>query len=170
MRKEIKNISLASVFSALLAAFVILAGAFELLDLCCAAICSVIMYVSMIEIKGKYPFLIYITTSVLSLIFVPMTTSCLYYIAFFGFYPIIRHKFKKIGKTLSKLVCLCLFNITMVLLYLLFRTVFAINNEPAIMYVILLITANVFFVCFDYALDVFAFLYIVKIRPRLRLK
>ena len=170
MGKEIKKISLASVFTALSVAMIIAGSAFELLDLTVSALCSVTVYISMIEIKGKYPMLIYVTVSVLSLIFVPISTSSLYYIAFFGYYPIMRHKLKKIGKTVSSLLCLLIFNITMILLFLLFKAIFDLQNEPTVMYLVLLITSNVFYLCFDYALNVFAFIYIKKIRPKLGLK
>lgn len=170
MRKEIKKISLASLFSALSAALIILGGTMDMLDLTVAAVGSMLVYISMIEIKGKYPFLIYITTSVLSFIFVPMTTSALYYVAFFGYFPIIRYRIKKLGKVISKIICIGIFNVSMILLFLLFKAVFAMQNEPMYMYVILLVTSNIFYLCFDYALDVFAFIYITKIRKKLNLK
>lgn len=170
MKKEIRNISLASIFSALSVALIIAGTSFELLDLSVAALCSITVYISMIEIRGKYPLLIYATVSVLSLIFMPMSTASLYYITFFGYYPIIRHKIKQKYKAISVLICLLIFDITMVLTLLLFKTVFSLQNEPAFMYIILLITANIFFLCFDYALNIFAFIYIKKIRTRLGLK
>ncbi len=170
MRKEIRNIALASIFSALSVALIIMGGIIELLDLTVSAFCALTVYISMIEIKGKYPFLIYLCTSVLSLIFMPLATSTLYYVAFFGYYPIIRHRLKKAGKLFSKLICLATYNVTMILLYILFKAVFALQNEPATMYIILLITANIFYLCFDYAMDVFAFIYLKKIRTKLGFK
>ncbi len=168
MSKEIRKITLASIFSGLTVALIIVGSLFELLDLSCAALASLAVYISMIEIKGKYPFLIYLTSGVLSLILIPLSSASLYYVAFFGYYPILRFRLRKMKKLFSKLICFGVFNITMVMLYLVFKAVFALHNEPYIMYIVLLITANVFFLCFDYALDVFAFIYIKKLRPKLQ--
>lgn len=168
MSKEIKKITLSSIFSGLTVALIIVGSLFELLDLTCAAFGALTVYISMLEIKGKYPFLIYLTASVLSLILIPLSTATLYYVAFFGYYPILRYRLRKLKKVFSKLICFGLFNFTMILLYLLFKAAFALQNEPYVMYLVLLITANVFFLCFDFALDVFAYIYIKKIRPKLK--
>ncbi len=170
MKKDIRNITLASIFAALSVAMIVLGSFIEMLDLTVAAFCALTVYISMIEIKGKFPFLIYLSTSILSLVITPLSTAVLYYIAFFGYYPIIRQKLKKAGKLVAKAICFLIFNITMILLFLLFKKIFALQNEPAFMYAILLLTANLFYLCFDYALDVFAFIYIKKVRPKLKLK
>lgn len=169
MKTKIRKITLSSIFAGLSTALIVLGSVMEIFDLTTAAFCSLLIYISMIEIKGKYPFLIYLTTCVLSLIISPMTTATLYYVAFFGYYPIIRHKLKRLKKTLSKLICFGVFNASMLLLFCFFKAVFSYQNEPIFMYVVLLVTANIFFFCFDYALDVFAFIYIKKIRPKLNL-
>jgi len=170
MRKDIKKLTLASIFACLSVVLIMLGNVIELFDLTVCAFCAMLVYVSMIEIKGRFPLLIYLTTSVLSLIIMPLSTATLYYCAFFGYYPILRQKLKKAGKFLGKIVSYAIFNIAMILLFLAFKAVFALHNEPPVMYAVLLITANIFFLCFDYALDVFAFIYIKKVRPKLNLK
>ncbi len=170
MSKEIRKISLSSILAALSTVLIIAGGVFEILDMTSAALGALIVYIADIEIKGKYPFLIYATTCILSLIFMPLTTATLYYIAFFGYYPIIKKAVKKLPKLYARIICFVVFNLSMLVIMLLFKTIFAMQNEPVLIYVLLLITLNVFFICFDYVLGVFSVIYIHKIKPKLNFK
>ncbi|MBE6681456.1 MAG: hypothetical protein E7600_04125 [Ruminococcaceae bacterium] len=168
MRKETKNITLSALLSSLIVVLIVLGTFVELLDITVAAICSLIVFVIKIECGGKYPFLVFLTSSVLALIFVPMSTATLYFIGFFGYYPILKFVFKKMPKALRKIICVLIFNISMCILMFCFKTIFALQNEPWQIYVALLVTSNIFFICFDYLLDVFIFIYIKKIRPKFK--
>ena len=170
MSKEIRKISLSSILSALSTVLIAAGAFFEILDMTSAALACLIVYITDIEVKGKYPFLVYVTTCILSLIFVPLTTSTLYYISFFGYYPIIRKAFSKLKKLYCKLLCFGVFNIAMTATLLLSKTVFAMQNEPYWIYILLIAALNVFFLCFDYVLDVFVIIYIRKIRPQLNFR
>ena len=168
MKKEIRFIALASIFSALIVVFITLGTFIEILDITVAAICAIAVHIIRIETNIKYQFLVYITSSILCLIFTPLSTATIYYIGFFGYYPIIRQKLSKLKKTSRKIICTLLFNAVMFLLMLLFKAVFALQNEPPEMYVTLLIMLNVLFFCFDYLLDIFIFIYLKKIRPKFK--
>ena len=166
MRKDIKNISLSSVMSALIVVLLMTGTFIEIIDITTAAICTLAVFIIQIEAKTKYALLVYFTSSALSLIFIPLSSATLYFVGFFGFYPILRHALKTIKKILRKLLCLMIFNINMCALFFLLKAVFALQNEPFELYVALIITANIFFICFDYLLDIFTFFYIKKIRPK----
>lgn len=168
MKNDIRKTALSSLLSALIVVFILLGTFIEMLDITVAAICALIIHIVQIEVKGKYPFLVYITSSILSLIFTPLSTATLYFIGYFGYYPIIKLKMIKFKKWHRKLICALIFNASMCLLMLLFKTVFALQNEPWQIYVALLVTLNIFFMCFDYLLDVFIFIYFKKIRPKIK--
>lgn len=168
MRKDIKKIALSAIFSALIVVLILMGTFIELLDITVAAVCALTIYIVQIETKEKYPILVYITSSVLSLIFTPLSTATLYFVGFFGYYPILKQKLIKFKKQIRKLISILVFNVAMISLMLLFNAVFALQNEPAVMYVLLLITSNVFFFCFDYLLDVFTFIYIKKLRDKIK--
>lgn len=168
MKKDIKNITLSSIFSALIVVLILLGTLVELLDITVAAVCALIVFIVKIESGGKYPFLVYLTASILALVFIPMSSATLYFIGFFGYYPILKTVFRKLNKYLKKLICIIIFNISMCALMLLFKAVFALQNEPWQIYVALLVTSNIFFICFDYLLDVFIFIYLKKIRPKFK--
>lgn len=168
MKREIKKITLSSVFSALIVVLILLGTFIEILDITIAALCALAVFIILIEAGGKYPFLVYLTSSILCLIFTPLSTATLYFIGFFGYYPILKTKLKGLKKRVVKIICALVFNISMAALMLLFKAVFALQNEPPIMYVLLLITSNVFFFCFDYLLDVFTFIYFKKLRDKIK--
>ncbi len=168
MKREIQKISISAIFSALIVVMILIGTFIEVLDITVAAVCSLIIYIVQIEAKGKYPMLVFLTSSVLSLIFTPLSTATLYFIGFFGYYPIIKKLFSKLGKGIRKIICIIIFNAAMIFMMLLFKTVFALQNEPFAMYAALLITLNIFFLCFDYLLDVFIFIYLKKIRSKIR--
>lgn len=170
LKKQIRKITLSSVLSALIVVFLLLGSFIETLDLTVCALCTLIVFVCEIEIGEKYPLLVYLTSCVLSLIFQPLSTATLYFVAFFGYYPILRKKMKKLSKRTRKLICAIIYNMAMILLMLVFKAVFALQNEPWQMYLVLLVLSNVFFFCFDYLLDMFSFIYIKKIRTKFKFK
>ena len=168
MKNDIRKIALSSLLSALIVVLVLFGTFIDLLDITVAAICALIINIVQIEVKGRYPFLVYVTSSILCLIFTPLSTATLYFIGYFGYYPIIKTKLTKLKKVYRKLICVLFFNVAMCLLMLLFKAVFALQNEPWQVYFALIITLNIFFICFDYLLDVFIFIYYKKIRTKIK--
>lgn len=94
MRKEGKKTTRRLTVSAILAALgvvlLMLGSLVQVLDLSMAAIASLLAVFAVIEIGGKYPFLIYAVTSVLSLLLLPVKTAALIYFVFAGYYPILK--------------------------------------------------------------------------------
>ncbi len=169
-RNSIKKITLCSILSALAVVLIFLGSAVEMLDITVASVCSLIVYISMIECGKKYSFLVYWVASVLAFIFTSTTTTTLYFIAFFGYYPILKYYLRKLPKPLKKTICAVIFNVIMALLMLIFKAVFGLKGEPYYIYILLLLAENLFFFCFDYLLDVFYFIYLRFIRSKINFK
>ena len=168
MKKELKKIALSSIFSALTVVLLLFGTFLEVFDITVAAICSLVTFIVQLEAKNKYAFLVFLSSSVLALIFSPLSSATLYYIGFFGYYPLIRGLFTKCKKITRKLICFSVFNVSMVLIMLLFKVVFALQNEPPAIYIALLVTLNIFFLCLDRIFDVFPILYVKFIRNKIR--
>ncbi len=81
---------MSAVISALGVVLLMLGSLVQVLDLSMAAIVSLFVVFAVIEIRGPYPFLIYVVTSVLSLLLLPVKTPALVYAAFAGYYPILK--------------------------------------------------------------------------------
>ena len=67
----------------------------EVLDLTFAVIASLLTVYAVIEIGGIYPWLIWIVTSVVALLLLPLKTPVLFYALLTGYYPILKQKIER---------------------------------------------------------------------------
>lgn len=166
LKERIRILSYSSISASLITVILLLGGFFDILDLACASVCSLFIHVLMYEMGKKRALLIYAVSSVISILLLPMRSCSLFYVAFFGYYPVLKeylsNKIK--SKPILKTVLLLIYNIVMILLFVLFKTVFGMQNEPVYMYVLLLITSNVFYFAFDLLLSRIMIIYNYKIK------
>ena len=87
--KTAARTALAGMFSALSVVVLFLGYATGVLDLCAVAVTSMFIAVSMIELGGAYPYLVWAVTSVISLVILPDKLLAFEYILFGGIYPIL---------------------------------------------------------------------------------
>lgn len=78
---------------------------------------SVLILFAVIEIDKKWAFGCYAATSVLSLMLIANKEAVIYYVAFFGYYPIVKAVLegKNIPRVLEYILKFTVFNVTMVL-------------------------------------------------------
>ena len=167
---DIRKTAFSAILTALSVTLIFLGGLFDILDLTVSAACSLITAAAIVEVGIKYSALIYFAASALSFVIFPMTTAGIYYAAFFGYYPIARRYIKKLPKTISAVLRFALFNAVMIIIMLVFKEIFALQNEPASMYVLLAAAGNVFFFCYDLVLDKFDIIYKHKLKKIFRFK
>lgn len=89
-KKTTRRLAVSAVLAALGVVLLLLGSLVQVLDLSMAAIASLLVVFAVIEIGGKYPILIYLVTSVLSLLLLPVKTAALIYFVFAGYYPILK--------------------------------------------------------------------------------
>ena len=86
-----------------------------------AGICGIIIYLTNLMFNAKYSFLVYVVSSVISIVLTPTKSAVILYIVFFGIYPIIYSLLKKIKnkilKNLIKIITLAVFSIVLNILY-----------------------------------------------------
>ncbi|MBO5757437.1 MAG: hypothetical protein J6S28_07050 [Clostridia bacterium] len=80
------------------------------LDLSMAALASLITVWAAEELDGSYPWLIWLVTSLLSLLLMPFNTAAWEYLLFAGLYPMLRVLLEKIPRVPRFFVKLTLFN------------------------------------------------------------
>lgn len=94
MRGERKKTTLRLTLSAILSALGVillwLGGLVQIIDLSMAVLVSFLVVFAVIELRGKYPYLIYAVTSVLSFLLLPANTAAMAYVLFAGYYPIVK--------------------------------------------------------------------------------
>ena len=148
----------------------LLIGSFvEVMDLSAAAIASLLCVFAVIEYSGASPWLIFAVTSVLSMILLPTKTPALMYLAFFGYYPIIKEKLERLPMVPSWALKEVIFHAAMGLLYLALKlfvpSVDLSFSLPVIAFVLL---AEAVFILYDIAMSRLISFYLVRLRERFR--
>lgn len=144
----------------------------EVLDMAMAAIASFAVIIAVVEYGKGAPWAIYAVTSILALILLPSKTPAAFYALFFGFYPILKEKFERLGKLARWVLKEAVFNVCLALMLLasafLFTTV-ETELESPLLIVATVLLAEVVFVVYDIALTRMISLYIFRLRDRLRI-
>ena len=160
-RTETKKFALASLFCALSAVLCAVGCLFDMVDLCACTAASVIIALSDRELGGRYPYLVFAASSALLLILFPTASATVYYILFFGYYPLLRRFCERFPRLVRTAVKFAVFNAAIVLSYFLLTKLLlsAEAEESTLMLAALWITANIFFAVFDFAMSVFMLAY-----------
>lgn len=167
-RTRTKKLAVSAVLSALGVVILYLASIFETIDLTVTMFASFLSVFAVEEIKGRYPFLIYAVTGVLSLILLPSKFCALVYLLFFGIYPAIRPHLQRLPRLLSWVLKLVIFNASLGLLVLLCR--YFLPEIAAEGFGLLLFgAATAAFLIYDILLSMLLRLYHLKYRKLLRL-
>ncbi len=167
-KNKIKNAAICAVFAALSVVLLFFGTMLDILDLTVAAACSIISLIVLSETGTRYALLMYFASSVLAFLFMTSSSAVIYYISFFGYYPILCNRLSSFPKIVSKLLSFAIFNAIMVADFLIFTKIFGIAGEPWWMYIALAATGNIFFAAYDYALPVFRFIYEKKLKKKFR--
>ena len=115
----------------------------------------------------------FVSTSLLSLLLVPDKECALMYIFFFGYYPIVKALLERIKLRPIELVAkFALFNAAFAAILLLGTFVFGIDAGQTGDFgkytaIVLFLSGNIMFICYDYCLTKLVSLYIRKYRPRI---
>lgn len=142
----------------------------EVIDISMAVIASLLCVFAVIEYGGSAPWLVFAVTGVLSLLLSPRTPSMMY-VVFFGYYPILKEKLEAKGKKISWIFKEVIFNVALVIMLVLLKTLFMTTADiPIELVVIAVVLAELVFVLYDFALTRLISLYIFKIRSRLKIK
>lgn len=168
-RTETKKIALASLFCALSVIICIIGCVFDMADLAATAAASVTVALAGIELRGKYPYLIYAVTGTLLFLLFPTSTVTLYFILFFGYYPIIRGILIKLPKLLSMILKFAVFNAAIVAIFFLMKKLLLFEDaetSEAWLIPALWVVANIFFFVFDFSLNIFMMAYIRVFRRK----
>ena len=113
-----KMLTAASMLCALSVVLMLAGSIIDVMDLSVAAICSFIIAIAAIELGGAYPLLIFSVSSVLGMLLLPNKLPALYYLLFFGWYPIAKKPLDRLNKPLgfTLKMLLCSLSLTLILL------------------------------------------------------
>ncbi|MBQ7348147.1 MAG: hypothetical protein IJW55_09320 [Clostridia bacterium] len=173
IRKRTKYLTVSAMLAALGVVFLMLGSLIEVLDITVAVLASILCIYAVIEMGGAYPWLIWLVTSVLSLLLLPQKTPALFYTFFAGFYPILKEKLEKLKRPVSAVLKIVVFHLCLGLIVLVMKLflpdqlVFdGMEWLPIALYVMCLVC----FVLYDFALTQVITFYLVKLRKRFGIK
>ena len=171
-REKTRRLAVCAMLSALGVVLLYLGALVEVIDISMAVVASMLCVFAVIEYSGAYPWMIFGVTGILSILLLPNKTPAAMYLAFFGFYPIIKAKLEGLPKVLSWVLKEIVFNIALAVMMVLVMFVFTVGEtEVGFVYIAVFVLLCEFaFVLYDIALTRLISLYIFKLRHRFRFK
>ena len=175
--KKIKNsakTAIGGVVAALSIVLMFLTSVIPSMTYALPAAAGILLIIIVIEIDKKWALGVYAVVSLLSILLIADKEAAVMYIMFFGYYPIIKAVFEKhFNVAVSWLLKLIVFNISVVIAFLIVTYVFKIPFEEMEKYgkiavIGLLAAGNLVFVIYDYALSNLIKLYNLKWRKQFR--
>jgi hypothetical protein len=137
------------------------------------AIAGVLLISVVLEAGTKWALLIFVAVSLLSLVLAPDVEAKVFYIMFFGYYPIIKKFLEgKKSKWIQWLLKLIILNVCSIIIYYIIIKISGIPKEFNQQWYLALswILINITFIIYDFALTRLITLYILKIRKIFKFK
>ena len=173
IRKQTKYLTVSAMLAALGVVLLSLGAMVEVLDISVAVLASLLTVYAVIEMGGAYPWLIWLVTSVLSLLLLPQKTPALFYACFAGFYPILKEKLERRRRLILYLIKLAVFHLclgVMVAVMYLFIPDLLRMGEAAWLPIALYVACVACFILYDFALTKIITYYLVRLRHRFQIK
>lgn len=104
--------------SALCCVIMLVGSIVDVMDLSVAAIASFAVVFAIIELGGAYPALIFSTVSLLGMLLLPTKLPTLYFLLFFGWYPIVKFPLERLRVQVAWLLkcAVCSLSVTVIVL------------------------------------------------------
>lgn len=172
MRKSVRHtriLALSSLFSALGVVLLYVGSFFEVIDLTVAAMAGILVLIAVIEMGRGMATLIWLATSLLSLMLLPNKFIAVGYAVYFGCYPLIKAVAERCPRLFSWGIKLVFTFVAMVALVLLSHFLFAMPMEAPILMAAFFLLAMFTAVIFDIALTKLVTLYLYRLRKMLRI-
>ncbi len=171
---QVKYLTVSAMLSALGVVILGLGAVIEVLDISVAVIASLLVTYAVIEIGGAYPWLIWVVTSIIALLLLPLKTPVLFYALLTGYYPIIKQKIERRMARLPawgvKLGVLTLSLLVIWAVMWLFAPTLLETTGGWVMIAATLVLGVFAFVLYDICLTRLITVYFVKLQKRFRMK
>ena len=171
---QVKYLTVSAMLSALGVVMLGLGSLVEVLDLTFAVIASLLTVYAVIEIGGAYPWLIWIVTSVVALLILPLKTPVLFYALLTGYYPILKQKIeRRMARVPAWTFKMSVFAISLALIVAvmwLFAPTLLETTGGWIVIATTVVLAVLSFIFYDICLTKLITIYFVKLQKRFRIK
>lgn len=172
IRRRTVCLTLSALLAALGVVLLALGSLFETLDLSMAALASFFCIYAVIEMRGGYPWMIWIVTAGLAFLLLPQKTPALFYV-FIGHYPMVKALVERLPRLVSWVVKLVWLHLSGALIFVTARFLLAPAAEwdsRAWYWILLYFGVLVAFVLFDLALTRIISFYLVRLQKRMGIR
>ncbi len=168
--RPVKKITISAMATALGSALMAIGAVWELVDMALAALASFLVVIILIEVGSPYPWLVWITTSLITFLFFPGSTVWLMYFVF-GVFPILKYYIEKLKRLFWFPLKLIYVNACIIGLMYAMDFIFGLplfETDLLILKIALYAVLNVAFFAYDRLLTLLVRLYNEKYRHRFR--
>ncbi|MBQ2811676.1 MAG: hypothetical protein IJE63_00375 [Clostridia bacterium] len=172
--KQSSKTALGGIVSALSIVLMLMTAVIPFMSYALPLIAGALLILMVIEISKSWAWIVYAAVSLLAIFVVPDKEAATFYVAFFGYYPIIKSTLEKhLPNVAEWLVKLVIFNASAVAGYLFTVYVLGIPFDDMGEWgkygvIFLVILANVVFIMYDILLTKLITLYMSKFRKKFR--
>ena len=166
---QTKKITLSALMVALGTVFMVLGAVIEVLDMSVCALASLLVVFIYLEIGSYYPWLVWICTTLATVLMYPGSIIWAEYFLVFGLYPLIKAYIERLPRWSWLIVKLVYINAVVWATFAISELVLGIpffEEESKILAVATYILMNVAFVMYDFFIVVMVRFYLSKLRPR----
>lgn len=170
-REKTKKLTVCAMLAALGVVFLWIGSVIEVADISMAVLASLLCVFAVIEYGGSAPWLVFSVTGVLSCLLLPQKTPAVLYVLLFGYYPILKEKIERLSKPIAWIVKEAVFQVALLLLLFLSHwLLLSAGAQPVVLYVILILLAEIVFPIYDLALTKLISFYVYRLRKRFHIK
>lgn len=168
--KQSSKTALGGIVSALSVVLMLMTAVIPFMSYALPLIAGALLILMVIEINKSWAFIVYAAVSLLAVFVVPDKEAAVFYVAFFGYYPIIKSTLEKhLPRVVEWIVKFAIFNFAVIAAYLFTVKVLGIPFDDIGEWgrygmLVLLAVANVTFLVYDIMLTKLVTLYLYKFR------
>ena len=165
-KKRTKRLAVCAMLASLSVVILYFGALLEVFELCVVALASFLVVPVVIEYGRAYPWAVYLSATVLSLLLLPQKMPGAVYLIF-GFYPIVKAYFERLPRAVSLLCKQAVFVVTEIALIVASHFLIGAEDMPLWYNALLLVLGHLTLNLFDIALSRLIILYMKKYRARI---
>lgn len=164
--KASKKIAFSSILTAVSVILMLIGSFFGSLDLTAAALASFCVIMAVAELGYKSAAAVYAAASLLAMLLLPSKTPAVYFMAFFGYYPIVKSLSERLSRVISYVIKYLSFSLSYVALAVVAVKFFPEAEMSKYVFIGYFVCAAVLFI-YDLALTRIIGFYCSSLRKRL---
>ena len=177
MNKKTRNLAISGVLAALGVVILYIGSLIEIMDLTAVFVASFLVVIAILELKAPWHFLLWVVTSLLSLLLLPNKFCAFEYAIFGGLYPILKYYYEKYSRKMANILKIISFNVLFFVAVFVFIFLFGLGEielpilgtvTPTAYVAAMAVLANIVFVLYDILLTRFIIIYEHKYRKRMK--